>query len=300
MATTDIERYRQTVMKSNLYDKEYVALVFGGRQRVRLSQFILRLILDREDIKVRSAHVEDTVTNLLGRGIRMDVVSVGRSASTYDLEFQRDVYGASPQRARFNASVIDANYDLKGTDPRRLHLHLPETYVIFITETDVLGEGRPIYHVERTVVESDRLFNDGSHIIYVNGAYDGIDTPLGRMIHDFRCVRADDMLLPELAARTRELKETAKGAREMSARWDTLFKDMRTEFYNEGRDAGRKEGRREGRKEGRNEGRNEGVLTTLFGLVGKGRLTLAEASEEASMPEAVFKAKMAEYQGGDA
>lgn len=34
---------------------------------------------------------------------------------------------------------------------------LPESYVIFITRNDVLGGGLPIYHVERTIRETEML-----------------------------------------------------------------------------------------------------------------------------------------------
>ena len=46
-----------------------------------------------------------------------------------------------------------------------MHLHhrkmsnfLPETYVIFITEHDVIGKGEPIYRVERKILETDEIF----------------------------------------------------------------------------------------------------------------------------------------------
>ena len=51
-----------------------------------------------------------------------------------------------------------------------MHLHHRETYVIFITEHDVTGKGEPIYRVERKILETDEFFDDGSHILYVNGA----------------------------------------------------------------------------------------------------------------------------------
>jgi hypothetical protein len=54
------------------------------------------------------------------------------------------------------------------------------------------------------------LFNDGEHIIYVNGSYEA-DTPLGWLVHDFKCTDAKDMHYKELAKRVRYFKETEKG-----------------------------------------------------------------------------------------
>lgn len=62
---------------------------------------------------------------------------------------------------------------------------LPETYVIFITEKDVLKLGLARYHIERVIQESQQLFGDKEHILYVNGAYHGQDD-IGKLMHDFR------------------------------------------------------------------------------------------------------------------
>ena len=69
---------------------------------------------------------------------------------------------------------------------------LPETYVIFITENDVLGGNRPIYHINRIIEETGKAFDDGAHIIYVNGEYQD-DSPLGLLMHDFSCKNPADM-----------------------------------------------------------------------------------------------------------
>lgn len=70
--------------------------------------------------------------------------------------------------------------------------NLPETYVIFITEHDVLGKDKPIYHINRYIEETGEAFGDSLHILYVNGAYRD-DTPLGLLMKDFSCMTASDM-----------------------------------------------------------------------------------------------------------
>ncbi len=51
---------------------------------------------------------------------------------------------------------------------------LPETWVIFITENDVMGKGLSLYSIERCFLETEERFENDSHILYVNGAYHGI------------------------------------------------------------------------------------------------------------------------------
>ena len=57
-------------------------------------------------------------------------------------------------------------------------------------------------------VPGEELFNDEPHIIYVNGEYKGND-PIGDLMHDFHCKKADDMKSKLLADRAERDLETA-------------------------------------------------------------------------------------------
>ena len=57
MSTTSVDRFREAVMASTLYDKDYFAFVFSGEHKVPLSQLVLRTVIERDDINVRTAHV---------------------------------------------------------------------------------------------------------------------------------------------------------------------------------------------------------------------------------------------------
>ena len=81
----------------------------------------------------------------------------------------------------------------------------------FITEEDYYKKGLPLYTIERQIQEDGEDFNDGSHIIYVNGSYHG-DDALGMLMRDFKCKKAVDMHYPELAEGVRHFKEE-KGER---------------------------------------------------------------------------------------
>ena len=65
--------------------------------------------------------------------------------------------------------------------------------MIFITENDVLGKNKPIYHIDRYIREAEEYFGDGSHIIYVNASYKD-DTELGKLMHDFSVIEPEDMI----------------------------------------------------------------------------------------------------------
>ena len=91
---------------------------------------------------------------------------------------------------------------------------LNETYVIFITENDVLKAGLPIYHVDRTIRETGTFFNDQAHIVYVNSQIKD-ETALGKLMHDFFCTNSKDMNYSILAQRVRYFKEDTKGVAAM-------------------------------------------------------------------------------------
>lgn len=96
------------------------------------------------------------------------------------MEIQRADRGAGAKRARYHSSLIDANV----TEPGEKLENLVETYIIFLTECDVLGKGKPIYHIDRVIKETGENFGDEAHILYVNGEYRD-ESPIGILMHDF-------------------------------------------------------------------------------------------------------------------
>ena len=90
----------------------------------------------------------------------------------------------------------------------------------------------------------NKAFGGKSHIVYVNGAYEGDeDTELRWLIHDFLCTDPNDMHFPELAERARYFKEDSEGVKAMCK----IMEDIKNE----------------GRAEGRAEGRNE-IMAKMF------------------------------------
>ena len=118
-------------------------------------------------------------------------------------------------------------------NPGDLFDNLPETYVIFITKNDVLGYNQPISHIQRRIKETEDIFQDGQHILYVNSKKQD-DTELGRLMHDLHCKEADEMYSNILATRVHQLKETAEGVNQMCQELE--------EIYNEGEQSGVQKG----------------------------------------------------------
>ena len=67
-----------------------------------------------------------------------------------------------------------------------------------------------MYHVDRMVLETGKPFEDGSHIIYVNGKYKG-DDEIGKLIEDFHAKTSENMHFKLLADGLHHFKETEEG-----------------------------------------------------------------------------------------
>ncbi|MCM1054671.1 MAG: PD-(D/E)XK nuclease family transposase [Bacteroides sp.] len=194
-------------------DDDFMRELF--RNDLELAQFVLRIIVDRPDLILTKEETQYDLQHLFGeRSVCLDVFGVDSQGQQYDIEVQRQDKGADPHRARYHSSAMDVD-NLKANKNFNA---LPNTYVIFITENDFFGKGKAVYRIERMNVTTGEPFNDGEHIIYINGSYNNTEdtSELAKLIHDLRCSKADEMLLKPLAERMKFFKETPKGVEYMS------------------------------------------------------------------------------------
>ena len=215
-------------------DDDFMRCLFKDNKP--LVEFVLRILTERPDLKITDFQVQKDMKRLAGaRSICLDAYGTDSLGKKYDLEIQRADKGASPYRARYHLSVLDIEHLCAG----QAFEELPDTYVIFITEKDFYGKNAPVYPIERRNLITGKLFEDGEHILYVNGEYRG-NSDIGKLMYDFNCTKAEDMNFEWMADRTRYLKEDPKGVSEMCK----VMEDMRNESLKEGIKEGIKEGMR--------------------------------------------------------
>jgi len=215
------EEYLHRIQNLRLIDDNFMTKVFEDKE---CSEFLLQVILDRDDLTIREVHSQYGLNNIQGRSARLDILAVDEQNKAYNIEIQRNDRGAEVRRARYNSGLMDANI----TEPGDRYDQLYETYVIFITENDILKAGLPIYHIERTIQETGMPFGDGAHIIYVNSQIKD-DTKLGRLMQDFTCTNPDDMNYPVLAQRVRYFKEDTKGVAAMCRAFEEVREEGKRE-----------------------------------------------------------------------
>ena len=218
MAEDDKINYAEYIAELRLIDDVMMTCCFDGN--IEAAQLLLRITLNKPDLIVLLVTTQKLIKNLHGRSLWLDIYAKD-GENEYDVEIQRADSGASPKRARYHSSMMDAN----ALNPKDKFSNLHETYVIFITENDVLGMGLPIYRIDRTILETGAAFGDGSHIVYVNGECQD-ETPLGQLMHDFFCTDPKEMHYKELAESVRYHKEDEQGVKEMGSIMEKFRKDV--------------------------------------------------------------------------
>lgn len=216
------KEFLEKIKEFRLLDDDFMSKVF--EDDYECIELLLHIIMEKPDLKVEEVRTQYSIKNLLGRSVRLDIHAIDSVGKKYNIEVQRADKGAAVKRARYNCSIMDANALMPGAD----FDDLPETYVIFITEKDVIGDNQPIYHVDRIVKETGKKFGDEAHIIYVNGAYQD-DTPLGMLMYDFSCKNPDNMHYKLLADKTRYFKENEKGVASMCKIMEDLIDNEKRE-----------------------------------------------------------------------
>lgn len=210
------EQDLQKIQQLRIFDDEFLKEIFDGNTEA--TELVLNIVFGRNDLKVMKVIGQREIKGIEGHSVRLDIMAQDSENHAYDIEVQRQDSGWLPLRARYNSSMMDTVLLPSGEDYSKL---IP-TYVIFFTETDTVGDKRPLHHYVMRDIETNDLLGDERHIMFVNGENDDESTRLGKLVHDFKCTSADDMYYDVLAKRVRHFKETEGGVSYMSKIMDEV------------------------------------------------------------------------------
>ena len=273
------EEYLARIDKLRLIDDDFFSEALDGK--LEAVEYILQTVLERNDIVVLETKAQVEYKSATKRSIRLDIKAVDRNQEHFDVEIQRAEEGAGARRARFHGSMIDRDLLGKGKD----FDELPESFVIFITENDKYARGVPVYHIERRIEEHDNaLFGDGLHILYVNGEYQDVETPVGRLMHDFYCTKSEDMYSKVLADEVKYLKETEGGRGRMCRILEEMCEEVAEEVAKETAKRVEKETAERVEKETAERVAKETAKETARILLDLNKLSHEEISESTGIP----------------
>jgi predicted transposase/invertase (TIGR01784 family) len=244
------ERYREILKDLTLMSDSFMRAVL---KNPKCTEEVLRIILNKDQLKVIDQRLQADYKNLQGRSSILDCVAVDSDHNLYNVEIQQKREGASPKRARYHSGLLDMNF----LEPGEVYQKLPTSYVIFITETDALGYHLPIYHISRKIRENGKDFPDSAHIIYVDSKNQE-DTELGRLMHDFHCKSPEEMYHSVLQKQVFRLKRTREGVNFMCREMDKIYRDGERVGEKIGQERGEKIGQERGEKIGQERGEKIG------------------------------------------
>lgn len=219
----ELKKINLIVDSLTLFDDDLMGRVFDGN--IEATELVLRIVLGR-NIKVISVKGQQEIRNskVGGRNIILDVHAIDVNGDEIDIEVQGNSEGAHVRRARYHSSMMDSGMLKEGQSFKELK----DSYVIFIYKHDKFGKGLPLYHIDRYIGETEELFEDGSHIIYVNGNYKGNDA-IGRLISDFHQTDFGNMYYSALARGVEHYKRIEEGRGNMCEAVERYAKEYAAE-----------------------------------------------------------------------
>ena len=225
------ERFELWLEEASLSDD--VVMEVCLHENTVCAQLMLRIILKREDLVVKSVSVQKALPNLYGHSARLDILAEDTLGCLYDIEIQ--MHSKSREllpRSRAYSALLDMHQLKKGDDYKDLREH----WVIFIVDRDIFAKNLPLYRVERCVfgedeeqIEPIQFFGDGAHIVFVNAERRNEDTPLAHLLHDIFCPNPKEMFYAELRETLGHHKVNEgeiKMIREGYSKWEQAMVDI--------------------------------------------------------------------------
>ena len=182
-----------------LFDDAFMRACFKNHREC--IELVVRIVLNNPDLKFVQFKDQENIPNLNGKESVLDFVLKDKQGKLYDVEIesQNSNSGVYERRARYYSSLLDSHYLNKGQS----YIDLPDSFVIFFSRKDLIGENLPLYTIRSTVTETGKDFEDGRTIIFVNGEIQD-DTDLGKLVRDFKCTDSNSMCYSELRNATEE------------------------------------------------------------------------------------------------
>ena len=212
MQTTEVgqnSEIKQVIGSLCMMNNRFMNFMLDDNKKA--AQVFLRVILEDDKIKVRNVRIQSFIQNIYGHSSQLDILAQDSKGRYFNVEVQRSDEGAPARRARFYSSILDTHF----LQPGKLYEELPDTYVIFITENDVLHDNLPLYNIRCRIDENAKCFEDGSRIIYVNSQRRD-DTALGKLMQDLYCTEPKNLHYQEFAERMEFLKYSKEGEEKMT------------------------------------------------------------------------------------
>lgn len=183
-------------------------------------QEILQTIMEDKNLIVTDSIVQSSERNIYGRSVRLDAICTLGDGTLCNIEVQRSNNDDHLRRARYNASMIT----IKDSDVGKPFKNVKELYIVYISEFDIFKEGKTTYHLEKRIIETGTVVDDGLHEIFVNAAIDD-KSDIAELMSCFLMKEVNSKKFPKLTEEVTKLKCTEGGLKSMCEVMDKYIKE---------------------------------------------------------------------------
>ncbi len=175
-----IETYEDQKQRTAIFN--LTSDLFAGKvfEDVGACQELCRILLQDEDIVLKSVKTQYVIRNLENHSVELDILAEEISGNLINIELQMYKEPAPLKRTRYYLSSIDMSILEKGTP----YYELPDVTAVYITKEDFIGGKRG--HYDRSIT-ADRqkmatLLNNGQHENYFNLEYPTEDAKINELL----------------------------------------------------------------------------------------------------------------------
>lgn len=212
---------------------------------------ILGVPIERIEYVGREESVDESPES---KGVRLDAYVRDGQGTVYDIEMQATNTRELPQRSRYYQAMLALGQLAKG----RPYRSLKDSYVIFICNFDLFGQGRRVYTFEyREHGDSSLSLGDGTHTIFL-AATSPNEPSKGERINELLDFVSTGEVTGELSSKLQDA--VSHVLENQNWRLEYMWQEVRDQLnLDKGRELGFKEGREKGLEEGRKTGHEQGL-----------------------------------------
>ena len=247
---------RHNIRVSDLCLADDICIPIAFEGDTEAAQYIVRTILSRDDITVEKVETQKRIESIASRSAVLDILAHDGNGNIIDIEIQRAFHGWDDlaDRAESYASLLLLSTLEKGTEYR----NAKEVIIIFIMDSDTVGDGRPTYSYRMRDAEGHGLKESRMTIVLANGSYrDTIETEISRLYRDLYETDPGKIRRPEMRKCLGRVK--GEGGMLSTERGYSVIERIKAE----GRDEGILIGERKGLEKGIEKGRMEDAAKML-------------------------------------
>lgn len=201
----------------NLFSDLFMAVVLEDKAACA---HVLKILTGIRSLEVIDIRVHHRVNNLIARDVIFDVLAQDEQGKLYNIEVQRADTVNHPRRVMLYVSELITEFSRKGSS----FDEVPEVYIFYLSETDILHTGQCIDRVEKRLEKSGLRYDDGVHIAFANAEVDD-GSEVANLMRYFLTADCEDQSQGALSDRVRNVKNMAKGAISMDALSKLFYDD---------------------------------------------------------------------------